>query len=98
MFNTYGPTEATVSASLAQLQRGEPVTIGRALPNYGLMVIEVIDPDSVVDGKLPPLKILPFGETGELCITGPGVAAGYLGRPDLSAEKFPAQPLGHGRA
>jgi acyl-CoA synthetase (AMP-forming)/AMP-acid ligase II len=60
------------------------------------MVIEVIDPDSVVDGKLPPLKILPFGETGELCITGPGVAAGYLGRPDLSAEKFLPNPWATG--
>ena len=96
MFNTYGPTEATVSASLAELKRGEPVTIGQALPNYGLMVIEVIDPDSVVDGKLPPLKILPFGETGELCITGPGVAAGYLGRPDLTAEKFLPNPWATG--
>lgn len=92
MFNTYGPTEATVSASLAELQPGEPVTIGEALPNYGLLVIEVIDPDAIVDGKVPPLKILPFGETGELCITGPGVAAGYLGRPDLTAEKFLPNP------
>ncbi len=92
MFNTYGPTEATVSASLAQLQAGEPVTIGEALPNYGLLVIEVIDPDSIVDGVVPPLKILPFGETGELCITGPGVAAGYLGRPELTAEKFLPNP------
>ena len=93
MFNTYGPTEATVSASLAELKAGEPVTIGEALPNYGLLVIEVIDPDSIVNGVVPPLKILPFGDTGELCITGPGVAAGYLGRPDLTAEKF-LQPLG----
>ncbi|WP_051237180.1 Pls/PosA family non-ribosomal peptide synthetase [Ottowia thiooxydans] len=92
MFNTYGPTEATVSASLAELKAGEPVTIGEALPNYGLLVIEVIDPDSIVNGQVPPLKILPFGETGELCITGPGVAAGYLGRPELTAEKFLPNP------
>ena len=92
MFNTYGPTEATVSASLAELKAGEPVTIGEALPNYGLLVIEVIDPDSIVGGVVPPLKILPFGETGELCITGPGVAAGYLGRPELTAEKFLPNP------
>ena len=53
MFNTYGPTEATVSASLAELKAGEPVTIGEALPNYGLLVIEVIDPDSIVNGVVP---------------------------------------------
>ncbi|WP_423457939.1 amino acid adenylation domain-containing protein [Ottowia sp. VDI28] len=92
MFNTYGPTEATVSASLAELRAGEPVTIGEALPNYGLLVIEVIDADSIAGGQVPPLKILPFGETGELCITGPGVAAGYLGRPELTAEKFLPNP------
>lgn len=84
IFNTYGPTEATVSASLAELRAGEAVTIGKPLPNYGLLVIA---PD-VENG----LRLLPRGETGELCITGPGLAAGYLGRPDLSAEKFLANP------
>ena len=84
VFNTYGPTEATVSASLAELHAGLPVTIGRPLPNYKLLVI---DP-AVENG----LRLLPRGETGELCISGPGVAAGYLGRPDLSAEKFLANP------
>lgn len=88
VFNTYGPTEATVSASLAELQAGEPVTIGRPLPNYNLLVI---DP-AVENG----LRLLPRGETGELCISGPGVAAGYLGRPDLTAEKFLANPWAAG--
>ncbi|MEC5216694.1 non-ribosomal peptide synthetase-like protein [Actimicrobium sp. GrIS 1.19] len=84
VFNTYGPTEATVSASLAELHAGEPVTIGRPLPNYGLLVV---DPDPA-----KALTLLPRGELGELCITGPGVAVGYLGRPDLTAEKFLDNP------
>lgn len=88
VFNTYGPTEATVSASLAELHAGEPVTIGKPLPNYGLLVI---DPE-VERG----LRLLPLGETGELCITGPGVAHGYLGRPDLTAEKFLTNPWAEG--
>ena len=92
LFNTYGPTEATVSASLAELRAGEPVTIGEALPNYGLLVIEAIDSDRLHAGEPPPLRLLPFGATGELCITGPGVAAGYLGRPELTAEKFLPNP------
>jgi len=96
IFNTYGPTEATVSASLAQLHAGQPVTIGQALPNYGLLVIQVIEPESIVGGQVPPLQILPQGEVGELCITGPGVAAGYLGRPELTAEKFLPNPWGQG--
>lgn len=84
LFNTYGPTEATVSASLTELHRGEAVTIGKPLPNYGLLV---------VDEKL---NLLPPGETGELCIIGAGVAQGYLGRPDLTAEKFVTNPYAAG--
>ena len=89
MFNTYGPTEATVSASLARLRPGHPVTIGTPLPNYGLLVVDA----NVEAGNL---RLLPIGEVGELCITGPGLAAGYLGRPDLTAEKFLANPWASG--
>ena len=81
LFNTYGPTEASVSASLAELKSGEAVTIGMPLPNYGLLV---------VDEQRRPL---PAGEVGELCIFGPGLALGYLGRSDLTAEKFVPNPL-----
>ncbi|WP_410211132.1 Pls/PosA family non-ribosomal peptide synthetase [Aquirhabdus sp.] len=80
IFNTYGPTEATVSASLANLHRGQPVTIGKPLPNYGLLVVD------------DQFNLLNIGETGELCIFGMGVADGYLGRPDLTAEKFLNNP------
>ncbi len=82
MFNTYGPTEASVSASLAALEAGKPVTIGSALPNYVLMVV-------AIEGEL---RLLKPGETGELCISGPGVAVGYLGRPDLTEQKFLPNP------
>ena len=84
VFNTYGPTETTVSASLAELHANEPVTIGRPLPNYGLLVI-----GTDIDAGL---SLMPRGEVGELCITGPGVADGYLGRADLSAGKFLTNP------
>ncbi len=96
MFNTYGPTEATVSASLAELKAGEPVTIGTPLPNYSMVVVQVIDADSFPAGTAPALVGLPQGEVGELCITGPGVAAGYLGRPELTAEKFLTNPWPQG--
>jgi non-ribosomal peptide synthetase-like protein len=90
IFNTYGPTEATVSASLATLLPGHPITIGTPLPNYGLLVIGAeIDPAI-------GLVLLPRGQTGELCITGPGLSAGYLGRPDLTAEKFLVNPWASG--
>ncbi|SHG77706.1 Pls/PosA family non-ribosomal peptide synthetase [Massilia sp. CF038] len=87
IFNTYGPTEATVSASLARLAPGRPITIGTPLPNYGMLVI-------ATEGT--GLRLLARGETGELCLTGPGLSAGYLGRPDLTAEKFLTNPWSSG--
>jgi non-ribosomal peptide synthetase-like protein len=90
MFNTYGPTEATVSASLARLEPGRLITIGTPLPNYGLLVIST----ATEPGK--PLELLPRGDTGELCITGPGLSSGYLGRPDLTLEKFQPNPWATG--
>jgi len=81
LFNTYGPTETAVSATAAELKMGEPVSIGLPLPNYGLMI---------VDEQRHPLAA---GEIGELCIFGPGLAVGYLGRPDLTAERFVPNPL-----
>lgn len=82
VFNSYGPTETTVVATVAELQPGQPVTIGHPIPNYTCYV---------VDEALNPVEP---GLEGELLIGGPGVAAGYLGRPELTAEKFVANPFG----
>ncbi len=81
LFNTYGPTETTVSATLARLAPGRPVTIGTPLPNYGLMIL---------DASRRPV---PAGEIGELAVFGPGVAIGYLGRPELTADRFIPNPF-----
>jgi non-ribosomal peptide synthetase-like protein len=81
VFNSYGPTEATVVATVAEVQPGEPVTIGRPIPNYSCYV---------VDEALAPVAP---GAVGELLIGGPGVAGGYLNRPDLTAQKFVANPF-----
>lgn len=86
LFNTYGPTETTVSASLAELDPDTPVTIGRPLPNYGMLVINA--------NAEAPLQLMPIGEVGELCITGPGLSQGYLGRADLTLDKFLTNPWG----
>ena len=84
LVNTYGPTETSVTASLAELRPGERVTIGTPLPNYGMLV---------VDERHRPL---PAGETGELCIFGPGLATVYLNRPDLTAARFVPNPVAAG--
>ena len=81
IFNTYGPTEATVVATAAVVRAGEAVTIGKPIPNYTCYVVD----DS--------LNLLPPGSEGELLIGGPGVAPGYLKRDQLTAEKFIANPF-----
>uniref|UniRef100_UPI000ADFB8FA non-ribosomal peptide synthetase n=1 Tax=Rhodococcus marinonascens TaxID=38311 RepID=UPI000ADFB8FA len=83
MFNAYGPTEATVVASIAgPLTVGEPVTIGR--PSRGCSLL-------VLDARLHPV---PIGVPGELYIIGDGVARGYHNRSISTAERFVADPHG----
>jgi non-ribosomal peptide synthetase-like protein len=85
ILNTYGPTETTVTCTMAELEVGKPVTIGRALPTYRI---------SLLDGDLQPV---PEGEVGEICVGGPGVARGYVNRPDMTADRFIPDPyLGGG--
>jgi len=81
IFNSYGPTETTVVATIAELEKGKPVTIGTPIPNYTAYV---------VDDKLQPVA---QGQEGELLIGGPGVAAGYFGQQTLTAQKFIANPF-----
>ena len=82
IFNTYGPTEATVVATLCEVKAGVPVTIGTPIANYS---VYVADPET--------MALLPIGTQGELLIGGPGVATGYLKRDALTAEKFIANPF-----
>jgi non-ribosomal peptide synthetase-like protein len=81
LVNTYGPTETTVVATATDLLPGEPVTIGKPIPNY---TAYVVDED---------LRLVPPGVTGELLIGGPGVAGGYINLPVLTAQKFISNPF-----
>ncbi len=81
--NGYGPTEATVLATLSDPIPPEgPVTIGRAIAGVTAIVL---------DTRLRPA---PAGSVGELYLSGPALAEGYLGRPGLTAERFVANPFG----
>ncbi len=84
LVNTYGPTEATVVATCADLHPEQPVTIGRPLPGGRAYVLD------------EALRPVPTGADGELCLAGPGIARGYLGQPELTAQKFVANPFDNG--
>ena len=80
--NAYGPTETTVTATLMDCTTDETsVPIGRPMPNHRAYVL-----DAGGDLAAP-------GEPGELAIAGAGVARGYLGAPELTAERFVADPF-----
>ncbi len=80
MLNAYGPTEITVIATGWPIPPGfpgdRPPSIGRGLPNVKTYVLDA------------HLRLVPVGVPGELCVGGPGVARGYLGRPELTADRF----------
>jgi amino acid adenylation domain-containing protein len=86
LYNGYGPTEATISASFWHCQHGEHgrvVPIGRPIANTQIYLL---------DSNLQPV---PVGVPGEIYIGGAGVARGYLNLPELTAENFIAHPYTH---
>ena len=87
LWNMYGPTETTIWSSVARVSEG-PITLGEPIANTEL---HILGPGG---GPSPP------GVPGELYIGGAGLARGYLGRPELTAERFvqgPSGPDGVGR-
>ncbi|MBW7477877.1 amino acid adenylation domain-containing protein, partial [Paenibacillus oenotherae] len=84
LINLYGPTEATVDVSVYECVPDSGlgfVPIGRPIDNTALYIISS-------SGLAQPI-----GVPGELCIAGVQLAAGYANRPDLTAEKFVANPF-----
>jgi surfactin family lipopeptide synthetase C len=84
LWNLYGPTETTIWSTLHQVTGSEDrslIPIGRPIANTECYV---------VDRHLQPV---PIGVAGELCIGGMGLAQGYLGRPELTAERFIPNPF-----
>ncbi|WP_164779847.1 AMP-binding protein, partial [Paenibacillus kobensis] len=89
VIHVYGPTESTVYATYYAIdhldQQVPTVPIGTPLANTRLYVV----------GRDTQLQ--PIGVPGELCITGDGLARGYLNQPELTADKFVDNPFGEGR-
>ncbi len=81
LYNLYGPTEDTTYSTYTLTHRGDLVTVGKPLTNTQAYVL---------DKHGNPL---PIGIPGELYLAGAGLARGYFGRPDLTAERFVANPF-----
>ncbi|MEU5261589.1 amino acid adenylation domain-containing protein [Amycolatopsis sp. NPDC021455] len=81
LHNMYGPTEATIWATAAEVVPGVPITIGRPLPG---VTAHLLDP-----GGQP----VPVGVPGELHLGGACLARDYLGRPEITAERFVPDPF-----
>ncbi|HYX24784.1 MAG TPA: amino acid adenylation domain-containing protein, partial [Thermoanaerobaculia bacterium] len=84
LFNEYGPTEATVWSSVHLAAAGDAyrrVPIGRPIPGARIHLLD------------PGQRLVPVGAPGELYVGGLGLARGYLGHPDLTADRFCPDPF-----
>ncbi len=82
VWNTYGPTEATVATTSVRVDRAlieqwSPLPVGYSMPGTRVVILDE-------NGKRAA-----EGERGEIVIAGPNVSPGYLGRDDLTAKVFP---------
>ena len=83
LWNLYGPTETTVWSTLDRVHPdGTPISIGRPIDRTRVCVLDEAG------------HLVPPGVVGEIFIGGDGVARGYRGRPDLTAERFLPDPFG----
>jgi fengycin family lipopeptide synthetase D len=91
VMNTYGPTEATVIATIysnaqeACQEETQHVLIGKPISNTKIYLMDEMG------------QLLPVGVPGEICIAGVGIARGYNKLPDLTAKVFVENPFGQGK-
>ncbi len=85
VYNIYGPTECTICALVDELEINKEITIGKPIANTQIYIVDKY------------MHLTPIGVTGELCIAGDGVGAGYLNRPELTEEKCIDNPFGDGK-
>ncbi|HJX29240.1 MAG TPA: amino acid adenylation domain-containing protein, partial [Thermoanaerobaculia bacterium] len=81
LFNDYGPTESTVFVTVDERREGR-LTTGRPIPGVEAHLLDF------------QLRPVPIGVHGEVCLAGAGLARGYLGLPDRTAERFVPDPYG----
>jgi len=80
IYNMYGPTETTIWSTISDLTHKNRIDIGHPIKNTEIYIVN------------DNLAILPNEQAGEICIAGKGLAKGYVGRDDLTADKFICLP------
>ncbi len=85
VYNVYGPTETTVYSTFCNVTDKKAVTIGKPIGNTRVYILD------------KHMNVLPIGVPGELCISGDGVARGYLHRDKLTEESFVRSPFDKGQ-
>ena len=85
-YNAYGPTEASICGTIYEIEKGSKldssvIPIGKPIANASIYIVDEFN------------NIQAAGVTGEICIGGPGLARGYLNKPELTKEKFIQNPF-----
>jgi amino acid adenylation domain-containing protein len=78
IYNLFGPTETTIWSTVKEVTGGKSLNIGKPIANTGIYILDR-------EGKAQPI-----GVSGELCISGDGLARGYINKGEMTAEKFTA--------
>ena len=81
IYNEYGPTEATVGCIVKQLAENESIQIGKPITQTAIYILDQAN------------QLCAIGVIGEICISGSGLAKGYLNNPELTKEKFINNPF-----
>lgn len=85
IYNIYGPSEITILCNVQNLNGEKEITIGPPIMNTQIHILD------------KNMKPLPIGVVGEIYISGIQVGYGYIGKPELTAEKFLDNPFGEGK-
>ena len=81
IYNGYGPSETTIFSTVTDVTYLDKITIGKPINNTQIYILN------------DNLDVLPINCIGEIYIAGDGVGKGYIGRDDLTAEKYLKNPF-----
>ena len=85
IYNIYGPSEITVLSNVQNLDGEKEITVGPPIMNTEIHILD------------KNMRRVPIGVVGEIYISGIQVGCGYIGKPDMTAEKFINNPFGEGK-